>query len=368
MVSPAPNQPWSGNLPCCHGPRGGCSVHNPDRRPVFWNPSLPSNTKPASPGVLSSLLDRAITRSNNTKTDTLQPAITSSLPHTPDTCTPLPPIHPSVPYHLSLYHLHAAITNPALVPLLACHGTTAGSPLHPSLTWSATPLLARSAENTHHLLLKYTLTFSISIPGNANNKDNDLGYSKNWLISPFYRRFAPCAHCTRRLCSVRLEVSQQRQQGQQQQQQPVFERSVKVRHELRNVLGQEFRDVWESYGSGSGGGDPNSKASPARQPANLSCGMCYTDFGMGFADAGGTVVVTVWACKDLGGAVVGDEKWEAARGGRPVRRPRADFGRVRRAFERLEGGDSERIQGGGGQGADRAAEEEPPPPYTGPSS
>ncbi|GAB1317132.1 hypothetical protein MFIFM68171_07342 [Madurella fahalii] len=310
MKPPESDQPWRGNLPCCHGPRGGCAVHNPNRLPIFWNQSLPSTSRPVTPNLFKSLFDRTITKQEDQPSSLQEPAIISSLPQNPQTCLSLPPIHPSLPYTLSFYHVHAVTSSPSLLPLLACQGTTACSPFHPSLTWSITPLFSptgnRSSSDNTHLLLKYTLTFPISIPHRGGgHPPNALAHSTNWLLSPFYRTFAPCPHCVRLFSSVRLKVS-----ALSTTTAAAYVRSVRVKYSLRNVLGQEFRDAWESE--------------KGRQPGNLSCGMCCTDFGMEFVEGRKEVLVRLWVWKDVGGWE--GALWDAASGGRTMKRDRADLG------------------------------------------
>ena len=327
-------EPWPGNLPCSHGPKDGCTAHNPGRTPISWNPSLSSPVKPVTDGFLKSLLSTKsshATASCAGQSAPLQPAIASSLPQTPSTLDPLPLIHPSVPYTLSLYHLHAVTTSTTtsststpLLQSLTCHGTTP-SLSSSRLSWRVTPLLTPS--NT--LLLAHAYTLSLSLPGASDAATSGpvsgsgsaigFSYTKRPLLSPIHHiySFRLCPHATRHLRSVAVKTVS-------------GVTSVRVEYSLTNVLGQEFRDEWRS--------DPG-----GRQPGNMACGMCVADFGLGFEVAAGgrevRVLVRVW--KDLGGTatvgkggeVGGGEKWEAAKGGAALSRARADFGRVRRAFE-----------------------------------
>jgi hypothetical protein len=234
-----------------------------------------------------------------------------------------------------------------VLQLLTCHGTTPSRAVlfYPALTWSITPLVCLSpspspptAVTTNDpnqtqqktFLVRYTLTFPISLPekGWNGNPPQDLSYSKNWLASPFYRAFSPCPHCTRVFHSVRLKSSCDSSSPRKERK---YVRTVRIDYALKNVLGQEIKGVWKSEEAESqtpGQGNNN----------NMSCGMCYTDFGMEFVEGLREVTVRMRVWKDLGLGWVGDGgegdvKWEAARGGRTLRRDRADFGRIRRAFE-----------------------------------
>ncbi|KXX78607.1 hypothetical protein MMYC01_204484 [Madurella mycetomatis] len=355
MTPVALDQHWHGNLPCCHGPRDGCTAHNPDRLPIFWNPSLPSTGKQVTPNILKSIFHRDTTRRECQPSLLQEPVIISSIPLKPQNCLPLPPVHPALRYTISFYHVHAITTSPSRLSSLACQGVAASTPLHPSLTWSVTPLLSPISNNSssNNLFLKYSLTFPISIPHRGGgNPPNSLVHSTNWLLSSFYRTFAPCPHCVRLFSSVRLKVSGGSAGG--------YFRSVKVKYGLRNVLGQEFKDVWESE--------------KGRQPGNLSCGMCCTDFGMEFVEGWEEVLVRFWVWKDLGSGVDGNGDangglWEAARGGRAMQRANGDFGRVRRTFEG-NGRDGrmgmvhQAAGSGGGNMVQQEQQQQPPPPYT----
>ncbi|KAK3900481.1 hypothetical protein C8A05DRAFT_17219 [Staphylotrichum tortipilum] len=324
MAQSAPaSEPWQGNLPCCHGPKDGCTAHNPGRTPIFWNPSLPCPVKPVTGGFLKSLLSTKsshVTASCAGQSAPLQSAIVSVLPQNPSTLEPLPLIHPSVPYTISLYHLHAVTTSDSPTPLLqslTCHGTT---PPHssPRLSWSVTPLLTPS--NT--LLLAHAYALSLSPPlsdAATSGSSHGFSYTKRPLLSPIHHvySFRLCPHATRHVRSVTVKTVR-------------GATSVRVEYSLTNVLGQDFRDQWWSDSGG-------------RQPGNMSCGMCVADFGMRFELAAGgrevRVLLRVW--RDLGGTVLlgkggeigGGEKWEAARGATALRRERADFGRAGKAFE-----------------------------------
>jgi hypothetical protein len=357
------SETWAGNLPCCHGPKDGCAAHNRNRLPIFWNPALPSPIKPVTDNFFKSLLSKKDARQGQAEP---QPTFMSSLPQSPSTQDPLPLIHTSVPYTLSYYHLHAITTAPSpstLLPFITCHG---GTNSH-RLKWQVTPLLTPS----NNLLLAYTYTLPISLPLGAASTladTSNYSYQKIPLLSPVHNTysFRVCSHATRHLRMLTLKVAK-------------GVASIRVEHVLKNVLGQEFKDEWRS--------------DEGRQPQNMSCGMCYSDFGMVFEEAAaqGEVRVTVKVWRDLGGAgadgVVG-EKWEAARGGRAVNRDKGDFGRIRRAFEaplgqnavvrRENAGDD--VAGAGNMGNKQLAVEEvqevveegqhvadgmqPPPPYT----
>ncbi|KAK4033795.1 hypothetical protein C8A01DRAFT_19308 [Parachaetomium inaequale] len=367
MASPTPRgEPWPGNLPCCHGPRDGCAAHNPNEDPIFWNPSLPSPIKPVTDGFLKSLFTTKA-KHDNTQPE-LSPVITSLLPQTPSTLDPLPLIHTSVPYTLSLYHLHELTHGGGRPPTptlqaLTCHGTTTTASSSPRLTWRVAPLSTPTST-----LLAHTYTLPVSLPlGAASTLADTSTYShqKLPLLSPIRNTYAfrVCPHATMQLRTLTLKVSK-------------GVASVRVKYGLRTGLGQEIREEWRSE--------------VARQPGEgMACGMCFTDFGVGF-ELARKVLVTVRVWKDLGFVGVGGaagEKWEALRGGRAVRREEGDFGRVRRVYEEVLGGDvvtGEGKDGGGvGQheamGKDGEVEQEvetldagqvvvdggrPPPPYT----
>lgn len=378
-----PGEAWQGNLPCCHGPKDGCAAHNPDRVAIFWNPSLPSPIKPVTDGFFKAFLGRKNDTSQN-KPD-VKPAITSILPQIPEALDPLPLIHASVPYTLSLYHLHALATTSAspssILQSLTCHGTTACSSSRP-LTWEVTPRLwaSDSASNSigsddRSLLIRHSYTTRIALPaGAAATLADTTTFSHQKLplgCSPFshdHYTFRACPHATRRLRTLTLHVSK-------------GVASVRVEHVAAALpCGGEVKAEWE-WRSDRVDGDQ-------AQPADVACAMCFTDCAMRFElDVGRAEVrVTVQVWKDLGWvrAAAGGEKWEAARGGRPVERESADFGRVRRAFE--EGQQGLRAVGGpvlregsedvkGGVGLGELVNQEtvvhvadgmrpPPPPYT----
>jgi hypothetical protein len=137
-------------------------------------------------------------------------------------------------------------------------------------------------------------------------------YSKRTLTASGFKSFSPCAHSTWVLHTVTERVDWH------------GVRSVRVAYALHNVLGQEFRDEWQS--------------DVGRQPTNMSCGMCYTDFSMRFdgGRSGYTIEARLSAYKDLGRVDMSgmpDERWNAAAGSLMLQRPRHDFGRIRRFFQ-----------------------------------
>ena len=301
---------WPGNLPCCHGPKDGCDAHNSGRVPIFWNPSLPSTVRPVTGGLFQALF-----RATKTDRDECQeaplptPTITSTLSRDAFTCTPLPLVHPSVPYTLSFYHVFAVMSLAAtghdpqpLTSALTCRGIHG---LRPQITWSVTPKVVDG-----RFFIAHAYAFSIGVEHLPQSKTRGY-YSKNWLVSRGFKSFAPCTHCTRVFRTMREKVDSR------------GVRFLKVAYSLRNVLGQEFRDEWRSE--------------VGRQPNNMSCGMCYTDFSMSFEEEPGqsSIRVRLWSHKDLGcdgTSQVPDERWNAAAGS-AFQRPTSDFGTIRRAFQ-----------------------------------
>jgi hypothetical protein len=293
-------QPWRGNLPCCHGEKDGCQHHNPTHVTTFFDSSLPSNAKDSTGGFLKSLLGRA-TKGNLTNLSVNEiPQVWTDLPRDATTCDPLPLVHPSVPYSISFYHVNAVMSRVAsahkpgpLLEALACRGKT-GS--RPEISWSVTPKVDVAGQS---LLLEHAYTFVIRL-------QREGGYTKNWFVSQGYKSFWPCPHMARFFRSVREKTT-----GGSEQ--------VSVEYGLKNVLGQEFLDEW--------------RTEVGRQPQNVSCGMCFAELSMNFQVVGAGVVVWVWVHRDLGsGLSPSDPKWVAAMGGTPVRRDKSDFGRVRAAF------------------------------------
>jgi hypothetical protein len=325
----AQGEPWPGHLPCCHGPKDGCAAHNPNRDPIFWNSSLPSPIKPVTDGFLKSFF------TTKAKHDTTQPelssAITSLLPQTPSTLDPLPLIHTSVPYTLSLYHIHALLhgdnrSSTTNLQALTCHSTTTSSP---HVTWRITPLHTETST-----LLAHTYTLPVSLPlGAAATLADTSTYShqKLPLLSPIHNTysFRVCPHATLQLKTLTVKVSK-------------GVASVRVEYGVRTGLGQEIREEWRSE--------------VVRQPGEaMACGMCFTDFGVGFELAKKEVLVTVKVWKDLGVVDgMGGDKWEALRGGRAVKREEGDFGRVRRIYEEALDGNAVN-----GEGKDNGDVEQP---------
>ncbi|KAK4096512.1 hypothetical protein N658DRAFT_527694 [Parathielavia hyrcaniae] len=239
------------------------------------------------------------------------------------------------------YHLHAITTSPSppgLLPFITCHGVTNSH----GLKWQITPLLRPSNNddnsnnnNNTNLLLTHTYTLPIKLPlGSAATLSDTSTYSHQRipLLPPLHNTysFRVCPHATRHLRTLNLKVTKEAA-------------SIRVEHALRTVLGEEFVDEWRSDERG-------------RQPRDVACGMCYTDSDLVFEPAvlQGEVRATVTVWKVLGGAAAGGggsglvaigEKWEAAMGERAVKRPREDFGRVRRAFQKLVGGGENLLDG-----------------------
>lgn len=300
-------QPWGGNLPCCHGPKDGCVAHNSARTPTFWDSSLPSSVKPVTDSFLETIFgDRSKNKPSQGqgRAPEPEPVILSVLPRESANLDNLPLVHPSVPYTISFYHIHAAMSavadgeDPsALLNLLTCRGTS-GS--RPKIAWSVTPLVANGT-----FLLEHAYEFPI----NLQHEAGDTSYhTKNWFVSKGFRSFAPCSHCVYVFRSIR-ETRKDR-----------GDRHVCVEFSLRNVLGQEFRDEWSSEAG-------------RRQPQKMCCGMCYTDFCLSFQPQWRAVQVRLWSHRDLGAGVdPSDPKWIAAMGGQAIQRDKKDFGRIRSAF------------------------------------
>jgi hypothetical protein len=186
---------------------------------------------------------------------------------------------------------------------LTCRGT---SGKWPQITWSITPkVVHQQNENVQESTFLIEHAYAFSIPLKHVESQAFYATSGAPFFAEGYRNFAPCRHFVR----IFRQVREERRKKQY---------FAAVDYSLRNVLGQEFRDVWRS--------------DVGRQPTNMCCGMCFTDSALEFEVAGGNVLVRFWAHRDLGqGFDPGDKKWVAGVRGK-VDRSKEDFGRIREAF------------------------------------
>ena len=197
-------------------------------------------------------------------------------------------------------------------PFLAALTCRGKSGTWPSITYAITPKVVASASSTndattttptHAFLIEHFYTFTMSLKHATGAAF--YATARTPFLAEGYRNFAPCRHFVRLFRQVREERRKQQY-------------FAAVDYSLKNVLGQEFRDVWRS--------------DVGRQPTNMCCGMCFTDSSLEFEVVGDKVVVRFLSHRDLGeGVTPEDGKWVAGVKGK-VQRSKEDFGRIRGAF------------------------------------
>jgi hypothetical protein len=220
-------------------------------------------------------------------------------------CDPLPLVHPSVPYTMAFYHVHAvmgrALAGQDPSPLLAAFTCRGANGSAPSISWEITPKIVGT-----NFLIQHAYTFTIPLKYPFERPPSGVLYKKNWFVNSGFRNFGGCPHSTRIFRSIREESKNAMYY-------------VGVEHCSKNVLGQTFQYEWRSE--------------LGQQPQNMACGMCYTDYAMNFQIQGAAVIVRVWTHKDLGNCMDPfDPTWIAALRGTAIQRPKTDFGRIRNAF------------------------------------
>ncbi|KAI1177004.1 hypothetical protein F4777DRAFT_597012 [Nemania sp. FL0916] len=185
---------WYGHLPCvCHSNRG-CCQHNPAALPIYHNHHLPSNARSAHyyTRLLSWIWHSFQTFLQPEKTFHVAskplliddesakeaeplPPFCSELPFDSQSVDTLAPSHPSMPYHLAIYHLDCVRrqlqpeVEVAFIPELSCSGTSCFYPNGPSYTWSSEIYFQTGTflqkQELHYIVHKSfscrTLTFSL---------------------------------------------------------------------------------------------------------------------------------------------------------------------------------------------------------------
>ncbi|KAK3392876.1 hypothetical protein B0H63DRAFT_491120 [Podospora didyma] len=225
-----------GNLPCVHDANDGCNSHNPARRSIHFDASLLHSPVKPSGNQLPHNPPAAYTI----------PEIWSHLPHTPECLATLPSVHKSVPWSLSFYHVNALLYSPAthtsnLFAALSCVATTG---TNPSLSWTVTPLVYRTADggaNSQALLVRYSLAFAV---------EANLG---SWSDSP--------SHHGRAIAK-------------------------------QTFIGKKMREAKEEWRSENDDDDDGLQIKP------LFCERCYTDTYLRFQLIGATTLVGVQVYKN----------------------------------------------------------------------
>ncbi|KAI1164325.1 hypothetical protein F5B18DRAFT_615956, partial [Nemania serpens] len=152
---------WDGQLPCVsHHSNRGCSQHNPTQSLIYHNPRLPP--KPGNsftrflswfwhnidgtrcPKETSQTADEPpLIDVDLVKEIKPSPPIRSELPFDYQSVASLAPLHPSMPYHLAIYHLDYIrrqldpAVEVAFIPELSCGGTSYFYHNSPLYTWSS---------------------------------------------------------------------------------------------------------------------------------------------------------------------------------------------------------------------------------------
>ncbi|KAM7197780.1 hypothetical protein V8F20_006453 [Naviculisporaceae sp. PSN 640] len=311
-ITKLPEQ-WQGNLPCVHGATDGCLKHNPAQTAIFFDSALfgPAASK--------------IKPSGNTKSDDppepdhVIPTISSDLPQTPDALAMIPRVHKYVPYSLSFYHIHAAMSDPSTVPSLpGCRATTGSNP---SLSWEVKPYVQHTnsdpdSKTSGSLLLEYSLAFVVKADLGSWSESTQHGraISKEMLIGSGYRDFTPCAH-------THVAFTSHRGEGKDHTRYAGINLTTKIQKPESSKF-QEEKVEWRS--------EIDEPITP------LYCSKCYTDVHVDVSMIpGGAVVACVTIYKDLGeGKHWADEKWLSLARGVDLKAPRgeADFGRMKKAF------------------------------------
>lgn len=145
---------WYGHYPCLCSQSKGCDKHNPSQTQVYHNQRLVAATKP-KPALPIRLHQRLRPSKYHTKGSTstkdgsksdhefFMPMNTFSteLPLDVYSAEAIPPLHPSIPYYLSFYHLSCAhrslqsTNRDALVEQLSCSGASSPSDPGPRYQW-----------------------------------------------------------------------------------------------------------------------------------------------------------------------------------------------------------------------------------------
>ncbi|KAI1192405.1 hypothetical protein F5X97DRAFT_337585 [Nemania serpens] len=152
---------WDGQLPCVsHHSKRGCCQHNPTQSLIFHDPRLPP--KPGNrftrllswfwhniqinccPEETSQTADEPLFIDvDSEKEAEPTPPFRSELPFDYQSVATLAPVHPSMPYHLAIYHLDCVRrqldpeVKVAFVPELSCSGTSHFFHNGPQYTWSS---------------------------------------------------------------------------------------------------------------------------------------------------------------------------------------------------------------------------------------
>lgn len=308
---------------------------------LFFDPTLPLNRRVRSSSLFFGLFTRR-NKSLEAAEDSSHHGrheIWSTIPRTPANTRPLLAMHPSIPYSLAFYHVHAAVqtylsqrrggtstkatggTKRSDGPFCELTSLTCAHPFigsRPRLRYSITP---RIHPTTGHFLLGVHISFNIPPPGDSGppmGGGRTFRYSKNWFVSRGYRSFRLCAHMMRVFRSHRAEEHAVSATSTK----PPF--MAGIEYSTKNIFGQDFRDEWRSE--------------LGRQPRNGSCGVCATDTSMFFAVdvMSGIVTVEIRIYRDLGRGETNDVMWLAAAGmdaRTGLQRKQGDFGRVRRQWE-----------------------------------
>lgn len=166
-----PQQPWSGHFPCVYRPHSGCVRHNPGSRAVHYNRLLPRNdpTPPVSEEKKNFVRKILSWFSTKDSSDVLQDSLSevehkatelskvdsaserdaegqfpTDLQFEAQSFANITPLHPTMPYYLSYYHLDfirrkrlASREQDPHVPELSCYGTSNFYRGGPSYTWSS---------------------------------------------------------------------------------------------------------------------------------------------------------------------------------------------------------------------------------------
>ncbi|KAI1098567.1 hypothetical protein F4804DRAFT_338073 [Jackrogersella minutella] len=181
---------WAGNLPCVHGPKEGCSHHNPLKLPIAWNQRIPSDKK--KPGVIERF--RGLTRVADYDEIRGSVRIWSSLHLDHSTADPLDPIHQYIHYALAYYHLNwvkigeSQAVQKTRASSLACNGTVVGDGRHrPDFQFWISPYWHNSSFLLHEVV-RFTIEPKKRHPL-YRREVAYLGYpSADWT-------FQPCPHC-----------------------------------------------------------------------------------------------------------------------------------------------------------------------------
>ncbi|KAI2602270.1 hypothetical protein GGR54DRAFT_634136 [Hypoxylon sp. NC1633] len=277
------SQGWAGNLPCVNGPNGGCSRHNPQKLPIAYNKTVPSE-KGKKPGIVERLFGPYEARCYDEVHESRRIWCPLHLDHS--TVDPLDPIHASIPYALAYYHMNwvrNAVIPEMQTSLLSCSGTVYGdNKYRPNFQYWIHPYW-----HEHSFLLQHIVKFVIE-PKKRNPVFGTEFVTLGWPRDAW--TFQPCPHIRQRFEDYEFQETR-----------GLMKASMSYWTGMKDSLGKNSscRSKWRSiYG-------------PHREYYN--CVHCCTDSWVHICLIEDKIIVHVSVWKDLGNATTPfQSKWLAA--------------------------------------------------------